>query len=54
MALTTTVCLSCDMRARDQRVFYLPTSRRRDCHFADSPSLSTLNRLLKGEGGAAE
>ena len=25
-------------------------SRRRDCHFADTPSPSTLKRLLKGEG----
>ena len=25
-------------------------SRRRDCHFADNPSPSTLKRLLKGEG----
>ena len=29
-------------------------SRRRDCHFTDTPSSSTLKRLLKGEGGAAE
>ena len=28
-------------------------SRRRDCHFADTPSPSLLNRLLKGETGAA-
>ena len=31
-----------------------PCSRRRDCHFADAPSPSTLQHLLKGEGGAAE
>ena len=31
-----------------------PTSRRRDCHFADAPSAAILKRLLKGEGGAAE
>ena len=29
-------------------------SRRRECHFADTPSPSLLIRLLKGEGGAAE
>ena len=29
-------------------------SRRRDCHFTDTPSSSILKRLLKGEGGAAE
>ena len=28
--------------------------RRRDCHFANTPSQSLLKRLLKGEGGAAE
>ena len=32
----------------------LQVSRRRDCHFTDIPSPSTLNHLLKGEGGAAE
>ena len=26
------------------------TSRRRDCHFADTPSPSALEHLLKGEG----
>ena len=30
------------------------TSRRRDWHSADTPSPSLLNRLLKGEGGAAK
>ena len=29
-------------------------SRRRDCHFDDTPSPCLLKRLLKGEGGAAE
>ena len=29
-------------------------SRRRDCHFTDTPSPSLLKRLVKGEGGAAE
>ena len=29
-------------------------SRRRDCHFADTPSPYLLKRLLKGEGGAAK
>ena len=29
-------------------------SRRRDCHFDDTPFLSLLIRLLKVEGGAAE
>ena len=29
-------------------------SRRRDCHFADSPSPSILKHLPKGEGGAAD
>ena len=29
-------------------------SRRRDCHFADAPFPSILERLLKGEVGAAE
>ena len=29
-------------------------SRRRDCHFADTPSQSILKRLLKGERGAPE
>ena len=29
-------------------------SRRRDCHFADTPFPSILKHLLKGEGGAAE
>ena len=29
-------------------------SRRRGCHFTDTPSPSTLKRLLNGEGGAAE
>ena len=31
-----------------------PNSRRRDCHFAGTPSSSLLKRLLTGEGGAAE
>ena len=30
------------------------SSRRRDCHFTDTPSPSILKRLLKGQGGAAE
>ena len=29
-------------------------SRRRDCHYAATPSSPMLKRLLKGEGGAAE
>ena len=29
-------------------------SRRRDCHFADTPSPCLLKDLLKVEGGAAE
>ena len=29
-------------------------SRRRDCHFTDTPVLSLLKHLLKVEGGAAE
>ena len=29
----------------------LPPSSRRDCHFADVPSLCLLKHLLKGEGG---
>ena len=29
-------------------------SRRRDCHFTDTPSPSILERLLQVEGGAAE
>ena len=33
---------------------HVHTSRRRDCHFADSPSPSILERLLKGEMGATE
>ena len=36
---------------------YLPgllPSRRRDCHFADSPSASLLKHLIKREGDAAE
>ena len=28
--------------------------RRRDCHFADTPSASLLIHLLEAEGGAAE
>ena len=31
-----------------------PPSRRRDYHFADTPSLSLLKRLLNGEVGLAE
>ena len=31
-----------------------PNSRRRDCHFTDTPVLSLLKHLLKVEGGAAE
>ena len=40
----------------DDVVFVLDggNSRRRACHFTDIPSPSTLKRLLKGEGGAAE
>ena len=30
------------------------TSRRRGCHFADTPSPSLLKYLLKGQGAAAE
>ena len=30
------------------------TSRRRDCHFTDTPFSSILKHVLKGEGGAAE
>ena len=30
------------------------TSRRRDCHFADVPSLTLLKHLLQEEGGAVE
>ena len=30
-----------------------PTSRRRDCHFADVPSISLLKQLLKEEGGCS-
>ena len=29
-------------------------SRRRGCHFADTPSAALLKTLLKMEGGAAE
>ena len=29
-------------------------SRRRDCHFADTPSPSSLKHLIEVEGGAAE
>ena len=32
----------------------VPISRRRDCHFADTPLLSILKHLIKVEGGAAE
>ena len=32
----------------------IQASCRRNCHFADTPSPSTLKHLLKGEGGAAE
>ena len=31
-----------------------PSSRRRDCHFTDTPFSSVLKHLLNGEGGAAE
>ena len=34
----------------DKRKLMGVTSRRRDCHFADIPSPSTLKHLLKGEG----
>ena len=33
---------------------YGMSSRRRDCHFTDTPVSSILKHLLKGEGIAAE
>ena len=33
---------------------HFDSSRRRDCHFDDTPFLSLLKHLLKVEGGATE
>ena len=43
-------------RVRDRlcRSAHVEPSRRRDCHFTDTPSPSILKHLLTGEGGAAE
>ena len=49
---------SCNDQTRDDKMRFLHCgggdSRRRDCHSADALSASVLERLPKGEGGAAE
>ena len=58
VALFGTFAEQVPMRAATSRVVLLKdsgdNSRRRDCHFADTPSPSMLKHLLKVEGGAAE